>query len=246
MRILVAEDNAINRELVKHILTQLGHTVVLAHNGREVLDKHTAQPSDLILMDLWMPDMDGLAACTHIREREAGTGRRTPIIALTAHSVKGDRDACLAAGMDDYLTKPVRRDILTDAIRRATVSGAPASGAPAPAAASAAKPLLGPWEGVDAEILYKLAPMMVESTNTSITDLRAALAAGDWHRLQREAHSLKGSLGLFHAPTVVGTAKKLEDAAKVSDAVLAKEVLENLAAEVLAVQAEVRARCAKT
>ncbi len=245
MRILVAEDNAINRELVKHILTQLGHTVVLAHNGREVLEKHSAQPCDLILMDLWMPDMDGLAACTHLREREIGTGRRTPIIALTAHSVKGDRDACLAAGMDDYLTKPVRRDILTDAIRRATTPSTP-SAAPASANAAAAKPLLGPWEGVDAEILYKLAPMMVESTNTSVSDLRAALAAGDWHRLQREAHSLKGSLGLFHAPTVVSTAKKLEDAAKVRDTSLAKEILENLASEVLVVQEEVRARCTKT
>ncbi len=147
--------------------------------------------------------------------------------------------------MDDYLTKPVRRDILTDAIRRATTSGTSATAA-VPATASGAKPLLGPWEGVDAEILYKLAPMMVESTNTSVSDLRAALAAGDWHRLQREAHSLKGSLGLFHAPTVVGTAKKLEDAAKVRDATLAKEVLENLAREVLVVQEEVRARCTKT
>lgn len=243
MRILVAEDNAINRELVKHILTQLGHTVVLAHTGREVLDKHAAQPCDLILMDLWMPDMDGLVACTHIREREGATGRRVPIIALTAHSVKGDRDACLAAGMNDYLTKPVRRDILVEAIRRAMDSSA-APGAAAPAPASPAKALLGPWEGVDAEILYKLAPMMVESTNTSITDLREALAAGDWQRLQREAHSLKGSLGLFHAPTVVGTAKRLEDAAKVRDAAQAKEVLETLASEVLAVQAEVRVRCA--
>ena len=244
MRILVAEDNAINRELVKHILTQSGHTVVLAHNGREVLDKHAAQPCDLILMDLWMPDMDGLVACTNLREREQTTGRRTPIIALTAHSVKGDREACLAAGMDDYLTKPVRRDILVEAIRRATTAGS-SPGAAAPVTATPApKPLLGPWEGVDADILFKLAPMMVDSTNTSITDLREALAAGDWVRLQREAHSLKGSLGLFQAPAVVGTAKRLEDAAKVRDTGRAREVLEALAGEVVLLQTEVRARCA--
>jgi len=185
-----------------------------------------------------------LAACTSIREREGTSGRRVPIIALTAHSVKGDRDACLAAGMDDYLTKPVRRDILVEAIRRAML---PSMGqTPAVAVAEATKPLLGPWEGVDADILFKLAPMMVESTNTSVTDLREALAAGDWNRLQREAHSLKGSLGLFHAPTVVGTAKRLEEAAKVRDSALAKEVLETLAKEVITVQVEVRARCARS
>lgn len=238
MRILVAEDNAVNRELVRHILTQLGHSVCLAHNGREVLARHAEQPFDLILMDYCMPDMDGLEACTKIREREGKDARRTPIIALTAHAVKGDRDACIAAGMDDYLIKPVRRDSLVEVIQRvqATLSG--------DAPAATVRRLLQPWEGVDAEILYKLGPMMVESTNTSLAELRAALAATDWPKLQREAHSLKGSLGLFHAPLVVGTARQLEDAARRGDGAAAQQILTALAAEVAAVQIEVRERCA--
>lgn len=237
MRILVAEDNAVNRELVRHILTQLGHQVCLAANGREVVGRHAEQPFDLILMDYCMPDMDGLEACLKIREREGREGRRTPIIALTAHAVKGDRDACLAAGMDDYLIKPVRRDGLVEVLQRVQASQ---GGAPV----TTVRRLLQPWEGVDAEILYKLGPMMVESTNTSLADLRTALAAADWPKLQREAHSLKGSLGLFHAPLVVGTARQLEDAARRGDGTAAAQILTALTAEVAAVQLEVRERCA--
>lgn len=241
MKILVAEDNAINRELVHHILTQLGHAVVMAHTGREVLVKHGEQRFDLILMDLWMPDLDGLAACAAVRERELATGCRTPIIAVTAHAIKGDREACLAAGMDDYLAKPVRRESLEEAIRRVTGGPGPL-GKPDPGAPCAPQLLLDPWAGVDADILHKLGPMMVESTNASLAELRRALAAGDWVRLQREAHSLKGSLGLFHAPTVVATTRQLEEAAKRADPAAAEKILKSLSAEVAAVQAEVRAR----
>ena len=152
MRVLVAEDNAVNRELAQHLLVQLGHEVVLAHNGREVLARLDEQPCDLILMDLWMPELDGLTTCREIRERERGTGGRILIIALTAHAIKGDRDACLTAGMDEYLTKPVRRQALAEAIQRVSPAAVPA-----PAnSTNPRRPLLGPWEGVDAEILHKL------------------------------------------------------------------------------------------
>lgn len=238
MRILVAEDNVVNRELVRHILTQLGHAVVMAHTGQEVIERHAEQPFDLILMDYWMPDMGGLEACTEIRKREATSGRKTPIIALTGHAVKGDLDACLAAGMDDYLIKPVRRESLLAAIQRVV------GNQDRPTAQSVVKNLLEPWEGIDGEILYKLGSMMVESTNTSLADLRTALVAGDWTLLQREAHTLKGSLGLFHAPLVVGTARQLEDAARRSDGAAAERILQALTNEVAAVQVEVRERCA--
>lgn len=112
MRVLVAEDNMVNRELARHLLARLGHKVVMAADGNEVLARLQEQPCDLILMDLWMPDLDGLAACEQIRASEKGSGRRTPIIALTAHANKGDREACIAAGMDDYLEKPLRAERL--------------------------------------------------------------------------------------------------------------------------------------
>ena len=240
MRVLVAEDNAVNRELAQHLLVQLGHEVVLAHNGREVLARLDEQPCDLILMDLWMPELDGLTTCREIRERERGTGGRILIIALTAHAIKGDRDACLTAGMDEYLTKPVRRQALAEAIQRVSPAAVPA-----PAnSTNPRRPLLGPWEGVDAEILHKLGPMMVDSTDSSLRELRAAFAARDWTRLEREAHTLKGSLGLFHAPQVVATTRHLEAAARRRDTLTIPTLLEALAGELATVQTEVRERCA--
>ena len=235
MCILVGEDNAVNRELVGHLLTQLGHVVVMAHSGSEVLARHTEQSFELILLDYWMPGMDGLEACLKIRERERLTGKRTPIVALTAHAVKGDRDACMTAGMDDYLIKPVRLNMLADVIRRLVQPGESIAGA-------AGRQLVDRWEGIDAEILFKLGPQMVKSVGDSLSDLRAALAATDWHRLQREAHSLRGSLALFNAPQVVETAHRLENAAKRHDPA-AEQIMRVLAAEVADVQVEVRARC---
>ena len=239
MRVLVAEDNMVNRELARHLLVQLGHDVVLAADGREALARLEEQPCDLILMDLWMPVLDGLAACERIRVSEKGTGRRTPIIAITALAVKGDREACIAAGMDDYLVKPVRQPALAKAIARIFSTGAP----PAPAAAPERRPWLDPWEGVDSELLRKLAPLMLDSTTTSLKALQGAYEARDWMKIEREAHTLKGSLGLFHAPRVVVTTKNLETAARLKDDTRTPALLDALAIGLAAVQAEVRERC---
>jgi CheY-like chemotaxis protein/HPt (histidine-containing phosphotransfer) domain-containing protein len=241
MRVLVAEDNAVNRELARHLLAQLGHEAVFAHNGREVLARLEEQPCDLILMDLWMPELDGLATCLQIRANERQTGRRIPIIALTANAIKGDRDACLAAGMDEYLVKPVRRQLLADAIQRVAPSGAPA-----PPERPASASLLAPWEGVDAAILFRLGPMMVDSTKTSLKEMRLAFNAQDWARLGREAHTLKGSLGLFHAPQVVATTGRLEEAARRRDMSALPTLLAALEEQVETLQTEVLDRCAVT
>lgn len=239
MRVLVAEDNVVNRELARHLLVQLGHEVVLAGDGNDVLARLAEQPCDLILMDLWMPELDGLAACGRIRDSEKGTGRRTPIIALTAHAIKGDREACIAAGMDDYLVKPVRQPALANAIARIVSAGTP----PAPDAPPERRAWLDPWDGVDSELLRKLAPLMLESTASSLKALQSAFEARDWMRIEREAHTLKGSLGLFHAPRVVFTTKTLETAARLKDDTRTAALLDGLAIELAAVQAEVRERC---
>jgi PAS domain S-box-containing protein len=122
LSILVAEDNEVSRLLVGRLLAKQGHTVTEARTGTEALALYRQAAFDLILMDIQMPDMDGFEATAEIRQRAGKTGERVPIIALTAHAIKGDRERCLDAGMDDYISKPIRADELRAAIRRATGS----------------------------------------------------------------------------------------------------------------------------
>jgi signal transduction histidine kinase/ActR/RegA family two-component response regulator len=108
LRILVVEDNPVNQLLAARLLQKLGHAVVTASNGREAIERIEAVAPDVILMDVQMPEMDGFEATAAIRAREAATGRRTPIVALTAHALQGYREECVRAGMDEYLTKPIK------------------------------------------------------------------------------------------------------------------------------------------
>ena len=117
LKVLLAEDNAVNRALAARLLEKRGHTVVPVENGRKALEAVEKQSYDLILMDVQMPEMDGFEATAAIRARESGTGRRIPIVAMTAHALKGDRERCLAAGMDDYISKPIRAQELLDVIQ---------------------------------------------------------------------------------------------------------------------------------
>jgi CheY-like chemotaxis protein len=108
LRILLAEDNLVNQRLAMRLLEKRGHSVVVAGNGRETFAAFESGGFDLILMDLQMPEMDGFEATAAIRDRDREGGNRISIVALTAHAMKGDREKCLAAGMDGYLTKPIR------------------------------------------------------------------------------------------------------------------------------------------
>ena len=118
LRILVAEDSPVNQKLLVGLLHKLGHQAVLANNGREAVEATESQQLDLILMDIQMPEMDGLEATQIIRERERRTGAHLPIIAVTAHVLPEDREKCRAAGMDDYVSKPIRFQTLAVTIEK--------------------------------------------------------------------------------------------------------------------------------
>jgi two-component system, sensor histidine kinase and response regulator len=118
LRVLLAEDNLVNQRLTVRMLEKMGHQVTVAQTGEEALNAIPREKFDLVLMDVQMPEMDGFAATREIRRREA-PGQRVPVIAMTAHAMKGDRESCLEAGMDDYLAKPINREELQQAIERA-------------------------------------------------------------------------------------------------------------------------------
>ncbi|MHB0957876.1 MAG: hybrid sensor histidine kinase/response regulator [Pirellulaceae bacterium] len=118
LRILLAEDSLVNQKLAIALLQEQGHHVTVAHNGREAVAAFEAERFDVILMDVQMPEMDGLEATAAIRRREASTGRRVPIVAMTAYALKGDRERCLQAGMDGYVAKPIRAQELLDTVAR--------------------------------------------------------------------------------------------------------------------------------
>lgn len=117
VRVLLVDDNAVNQRLAARLLQKLGCEVTVASSGREALDAIVFQPQDLIIMDCQMPDLDGYAATRQIREYEGAT-RHTPIVAMTAYAMRGDRERCLAAGMDDYYSKPVTGDDFIEMIKR--------------------------------------------------------------------------------------------------------------------------------
>src|SRR5262249_54390178 len=118
LQVLLAEDNQVNQMTATTMLEKLGHGVVVANNGRQALQKMNEQKFDVVLMDVQMPEMDGVTATGEIRKSEQGTGEHIPIVAMTAHAMKGDREKCLEAGMDDYVAKPLRRKDLADVLAR--------------------------------------------------------------------------------------------------------------------------------
>jgi len=122
LRILLVEDNAVNQVLALRLLEKRGHTVAVAGNGKEALTALEKQSFDLVLMDVQMPEMDGFEATIAIREKEKTSGNHVPIIAMTAHAMVGDKERCLEAGMDDYISKPIRPEELNDFLKRHSLS----------------------------------------------------------------------------------------------------------------------------
>jgi two-component system sensor kinase len=210
MRILLAEDGLVNQQVAIGLLELRGHRVSIANNGHEVLLALEKQKFDVVLMDVQMPEMDGMEATRAIRRREQHTGRHIPIIAMTAHAMKGDREECLAAGMDGYITKPIQAQQLY-----ATVEAYPGSEQVVESPGVHAKaPLEWPTAlarvGGSKELLRRLAGLFLKECVKVMAEIRQTITSGDSLRLRRAAHTLKGSADCFAAKPTVEAAFNLE------------------------------------
>ena len=213
-QILLAEDNAINQKLAVRLLEKEGHRVVVAGTGRQAVEAFAGQPFDLILMDVQMPEMNGYEATAAIREAELATGRHIPIIAMTAHAMKGDRERCLEAGMDGYVSKPIKSEELFVAIEQATCIQ-PQTAAALPPDSPAVEEVFDQAEALsgvegDMELLLEIAGIFLESYARDLAEIRQAVDAAAAEALARAAHTLKGAIGNFGLKSAYRAAAKLE------------------------------------
>jgi signal transduction histidine kinase/DNA-binding response OmpR family regulator/HPt (histidine-containing phosphotransfer) domain-containing protein len=226
LRVLLAEDNRVNQRLAIRLLEKQGHHVTLAETGRDAVaawaDAERGSPFDLVFMDVQMPEMDGLQATAAIREQEQKTGQHVPIVAMTAHAMQGDRDRCLAAGMDDYLSKPLLLKELIDLLARLAAGRLTATRPAASAADDAPAPVWSPdaaLAGVDGdrEILHEVVAVLLETALDSMAALRSAVGAGDAVAVAQVAHALKGAVGNVAAIGALAAVARLEDSARAGD-----------------------------
>jgi CheY-like chemotaxis protein len=268
LNVLLAEDNAVNQKLAIHLLTTAGHRVRLAHDGLQAVDLYQQEAFDLICMDLQMPEMGGLEATKQIRCLEQETGRHVPIIALTAHAMQGDRERCIDAGMDGYVSKPVRRDELTSEIGRVLGTMSAPPGVPVertvPTEAPQAHvrvevtiPIEAPQARVRMEVTVptevlqmrfqddlalfgELATIFLEDYPVRMGALANSLEQQDADAVIRAAHTLKGAVSVLceNGPTLV--VRELEVAARQGDLDLARAAYGRLEPEMEALRIELR------
>ena len=246
LRILLAEDGLVNQTLTVRFMEKQGHSVVVTGNGREALAALDAAPFDLILMDVQMPVLDGLKTTKIVRDREKQSGGHVPIVAITAHAMKGDREQCLAAGMDSYVSKPLRIEELLGAIDDAIdkLGAPPRSGAPGdepavadesaresgastaePGASAAESGAAEPvdWPAVLAgfggnrELLVEIIQLFQQETPQLVRQCRAAIDRGDAKEARRLAHTIRGSLRYFGETTPCRLAADLEQKGQIGD-----------------------------
>jgi two-component system sensor histidine kinase/response regulator len=256
LQILLAEDSPVNQRVATAMLEKWGHEVTVAANGRQAIAMFRRQSFDLVLMDVQMPEMDGLEATKTIRQYEQEAGGHVPIVALTAHAMKGDRQRCLSAGMDGYVTKPIRSKELKRMIE--DVTSAAASGTLAevpteeesvqdePAAISSASgngsTVSGEAEIVDwrqaldsldgnRQLLGELVAIFKEECPKWRREIETSLAVGDATVLRRAAHTLKGSLAHLAAERGRLMAEQIELKAREQNLQAAHELWPRLQAE---------------
>ncbi len=253
LRVLLAEDNLINRKLAVSILEDRGHAVRVANNGKEAVALFRAEPFDLILMDVQMPETDGLQAASAIRELEKRNGGRIPILAMTAYALQGDRERCLSAGMDGHIPKPVDPDELVGTVERYATRDHDPETAPAKGRLSQAAPpfqtgafdpdvaLAGVRGKMD--LLIEIASLFLRQCPVLLDGIRESIGSADCERLRRSAHTLKGSVGNFGAEEAFQAALKMEEFGIGKDLDGAEALFEEMEKKVLALSAALGKLC---
>jgi len=239
LHVLLAEDNQVNQKLAVAVLERLGHNVQVAKNGREALEMLEKFSFDLVLMDVQMPEMGGVEATQLIRKREAEQGGHIPIVAMTAHAMAGDKEKFLAAGMDEYISKPISQERLREVVRTVGRRGGGGHGngakSPPPAKADGGAPPL-PFDREalmarvesDTDLLSTLVGVFKADRPKLMSDIEEAMLAGDAVALFDTAHTMKGALSVFGVEPARSIAEKLEAAGKQGRLESARQLYEEL------------------
>jgi two-component system, sensor histidine kinase and response regulator len=248
LRVLLVEDNAVNQLVALRMLEKRGHKVTVASNGRKGLAALEQRPYDVILMDVQMPEMNGFEATQAIREKERSSGDHMPIVAMTAHAMKGDEERCRDAGMDFYLTKPIQSADLFSVLDRiaASLASRVTPSLPAeqrPSSALDVEAALRRIDG-DRDLLKQIAELFRNECPSTIDAIRSAIASQSAKDLERQAHTLKGSSANLGATAVTEVAKQLEAIARTGDIQRARGELETLEIEVDRLMCELEGLCA--
>ena len=208
VKILLAEDNAINRKLAESLIHKKGWEVVSVSDGEKAVHLLESTDFDLVLMDVQMPLMDGFEATAVIRQREKSTGAHVPIIAMTAHAIKGDKEKCLDHGMDDYISKPMKAEDLYNAVEKWTKGREEKDEASSAELPDLSK-VMDTVDG-DKELLKELVGDFLKEYPKQLDELREVIERGDSQQLARSAHSFKGAVGNFGVKSAYDLAYQLE------------------------------------
>ena len=241
LHILLAEDNKVNQLVACGILERAGHTVEVVQDGTEVSPMLAAKAFDVVLMDVQMPEMDGFQATSAIREREKSTGAHLPVIAMTAHALAGDKERCLAAGMDDYVSKPVSPEALNEALERwfGTPNREISPAGPNVVTSHAVESDVIVWDRVgllrrlmgDRQLATKVAEGFLDDIPRQIQVLRVSLETGDVSGCERQAHSIKGASASVGAERLRAVAGEMEKAGSAGDLGAVRNQMAKLEAE---------------
>jgi len=242
LHVLLAEDNRVNQLVATRILEKLGHQVTVVSNGREAVSVVRSAKFDVIAMDVQMPEMDGLEATTEIRRWERTMGTHIPIIALTAHAMKGDRERCLEAGMDGYTSKPIRINELEQAIAKfvpAISVNVPVSKSDEAEQVIDHGALLEGFDG-DRRLLNQIVRLFLADYPRRLAEIKEAINRSDGNALATAAHALKGSVGNFAAKNAFVVAQRLETIGRNRELQTAGEEFIALESELALVSKELR------
>ena len=230
LKILVAEDTPFNQKFIQRLLDRWNHQTTIVNDGRQALEALENDSYDIVLMDVQMPVMDGYTTTRKIRNLTSAI-RNIPIIALTAHAIKGDRERCLEAGMDEYISKPIDSEILFNVIEKLTVPPGKAGASDDVSLALDEELLLKAFDG-DWNFLKEVVDVFLSDYPGLLDDLHRACKAGDSETLMRTAHSLKGMLRNFQAESAAEVAFEIETKGREADFSSVPESIENLAGHV--------------